>query len=163
MFRPEYCDKEVVVCTDISPAYREPERVVCYSLHQVDDNGNTTNLMKGCWSHGDEGCNNSVCRPYYHDDIDVHYCCCQGDMCNLNLGSPLSTPSQGPKTQTTAPPSSSHPPPSVGFESEEFVMTGIAAAVGAVAVIAPTVMVGLWCWSYKLQNKRKKSLTNECC
>lgn len=95
----ELCSRTVEVCTDSHPDV-ESDNTFCYSLFKTNEAGNVTFLKKGCWTHPEEDCRDKVCGHYIHA-TGFRYCCCTGDMCNVNVV-PLRQPSTERSEESSA-------------------------------------------------------------
>ncbi|XP_012285633.1 bone morphogenetic protein receptor type-2 isoform X2 [Orussus abietinus] len=64
----------------------------CYALWREDKTANgsqITILLQGCWKQsGEQKCENTECMALQHSTKAMNntkFCCCQGDLCNLNI------------------------------------------------------------------------------
>ena len=64
---------------------------MCYILWKediVDGNVLVTVLRRGCWRYENnkrESCNTTSCLSTQHSFGDIHFCCCQADLCNSDF------------------------------------------------------------------------------
>ncbi|KAG8189003.1 hypothetical protein JTE90_019014 [Oedothorax gibbosus] len=81
---------------------------LCYSLWQNTGNSFTIKL-KGCWVGSQDACSgtnkNRCVETRREPNVRLLFCCCEGSMCNRNMGIPPSafSPTPAAKTSTAAP------------------------------------------------------------
>jgi len=108
-----YPDHPDCRCNEVKHYCEQPEegkRSHCY-MSWSNKTGTPELIKAGCWLNDLSCWDKNECVSTKKPSNDVHFCCCEGNMCNQDFQPPVhepETPSPATVESTPVPPSSSH-------------------------------------------------------